>query len=76
MDLSFAAFLNHDLDFVWSDLLTGLKRISGHCSNLAGCVIDLHNYNMNTHEAIRSVKADYADYGTLYHSCADKYRLE
>ena len=112
VDLSFAAFLKHDLDaaykvepleeviddlkeqmrtrhilrlqqgacsietgFVWSDLLTGLERVSDHCSNLAGCVIDLHNHNMNTHEAIRSAKADFADYGTLYHAYADKYRL-
>ena len=112
VDLSFAAFLKHDLDaaykvepleeviddlkeqmrtrhilrlqqgacsietgFVWSDLLTGLERVRDHCSNLAGCVIDLHNHNMNTHEAIRSAKADFADYGTLYHAYADKYRL-
>ena len=26
--------------FVWSDLLTDLERISDHCSNIAGCVLD------------------------------------
>ena len=61
--------------FVWSDLLNSLERTSDHCSNIAGCIIDLHNHNMNTHEAIRSAKIDNADFGTRYHAYADKYRL-
>ena len=27
--------------FVLSDILTNLERVSDHCSNIAGCVIDL-----------------------------------
>ena len=61
--------------FVWSDLLTSLERVSDHCSNLAGCVIDLNNHNMNTHEAIRSAKVDYSDFGELYTAYAKKYHL-
>ena len=61
--------------FIWSDLLNSLERTSDHCSNIAGCIIDLHNHNMNTHEAIRSAKIDNADFGTRYHAYADKYRL-
>ncbi|MBQ5521251.1 MAG: Na/Pi cotransporter family protein, partial [Oscillospiraceae bacterium] len=26
--------------FVWSDLLTNLERVSDHCSNISGCVLD------------------------------------
>ena len=61
--------------FVWSDLLTSLERTSDHCSNLAGCVIDLQNHNMNTHEALRSAREAYADFDVQYHAYAEKYRL-
>ena len=61
--------------FIWSDLLNALERTSDHCSNIAGCIIDLHNHNMNTHEAIRSAKIDYSDFGQLYTAYAEKYRL-
>ena len=61
--------------FIWSDLLTALERTSDHCSNIAGCVIDLHNHNMNTHEAIRSAKVDYAAFSILYAGYSAKYHL-
>ena len=61
--------------FVWSDLLTSLERTSDHCSNIAGCVIDLQNHNMNTHEALRSAREAYSDFDEHYHAYAEKYRL-
>jgi len=61
--------------FIWSDLLTGLERTSDHCSNIAGCVIDLHNHDMNTHEALRSAKEEFPDFDELYTSYAKKYAL-
>ena len=61
--------------FIWSDLLNSLERTSDHCSNIAGCIIDLHNHNMNIHEAIRSAKIDFAAFGELYNAYAEKYHL-
>ena len=61
--------------FVWSDLLTSLERVSDHCSNLAGCVMDLSHHDMNTHEAVRAAKLDYSNFGELYHAYTDKFRL-
>ena len=61
--------------FIWSDLLTGLERIGDHCSNLAGCIMDLAVHNMNTHEAVRAAKLDYVNFGELYHAYTNKYRL-
>ena len=61
--------------FIWSDLLTSLERISDHCSNIACCIIDLNNHDMNAHEALRSVKVDYSDFGELYTAYAGKYAL-
>ncbi len=44
--------------FVWSDILTNLERTSDHCSNIAGCVIDAEEENLNLHESLRAVKED------------------
>ena len=45
-----------DVGFVWTDLLTNLERTSDHCSNIAGCVIDQKNHDMNMHENLRTLK--------------------
>ena len=36
---------------IWADILTDLERISDHCSNIAGCIMDLQDHNMNIHES-------------------------
>ena len=36
-----------DAGFAWSDLLTNLERTADHCSNIAGCVIDIAHGNMD-----------------------------
>ena len=59
--------------FVWADLLTDLSRISDHCSNIAGGVIDLHEQNMNTHEALRAIKNDTAHFQKLYSGYQARY---
>ena len=59
--------------FVWSDLLTSLERIGDHCSNLAGCVIDLHHHDLNTHETLRSAREYNKDFDTQYREYAAKY---
>ena len=48
--------------FVWSDLLTDFERTSDHCSNIAGCILDFKNHDMNIHEHIRALKANEASY--------------
>ena len=42
--------------FVWSDLLTNLERVSDHCSNISGCVLDSAGNTMNIHENQRALK--------------------
>jgi phosphate:Na+ symporter len=59
--------------FVWADLLTDLSRISDHCSNIAGGVIDLHEQNLNTHEALRAAKNDSETFRSLYSGYTVKY---
>ena len=61
--------------FVWSDLLTALERVGDHCSNIAGCVVDMSNHDMNTHEALRSARIENESFGEQYKAFAEKYSL-
>jgi len=59
--------------FVWSDLLTDLGRVSDHCSNIAGGVMDLTQQCMNIHEAQRTMKSESEEYKELYRAYKQKY---
>ncbi len=41
---------------IWADILTDLERVSDHCSNIAGCIMDLQDHTMNIHEKQRYQK--------------------
>ena len=62
--------------FVWSDLLTALERVGDHCSNIAGCVVDMAHHDMNTHEALRSARIENESFGEQYKAFAQKYSLK
>ncbi len=59
--------------FVWSDIITNLERASDHCSNIAGCVIDAEDRNLNLHESLRVMKTDSSYYKEQYEAFASKY---
>lgn len=61
--------------FVLSDLLTGLERTSDHCSNIAGCVIDASQHNLNLHETLRATRADSDFFRKEFEMYAEKYPL-
>lgn len=61
--------------FVWADLLTGLERTSDHCSNIAVCVIDMAQHNMNLHESLRKVKGNDSAFKESYSVYSEKYSL-
>jgi len=58
--------------FVWADILTDLERTSDHCSNIAGCVIDAQDRNMNIHASIRASRED-AGFREVYEDFARRY---
>jgi len=62
--------------FIWSDLLTALERVGDHCSNIAGCVVDMAHHDMNTHEALRSARVENEHFGEQYKDYAKKYSLK
>ena len=64
-----------DAGFVWSDLLTNLERTADHCSNIAGCVIDMAHNNMNLHESLREFRNESEDFREKFKMFARKYSL-
>lgn len=54
-----------EMGFVLSDLITNLERVSDHCSNIAGCVIELTKDELSLHEYYHEIK-DGDDFRTEY----------
>ena len=52
------------------------ERIGDHCSNIAGCVVDRHHHNMNTHEALRSARVENEHFNEQYKAFAAKFSLK
>ena len=64
-----------DTGFIWSDLLTNLERTSAHCSNIAGCMIDIAHHNMNLHESLRDFRNDSEIFRRHFTAYTQKYSL-
>lgn len=78
--------------FVWSDLLTDLGRTSDHCSNIAGCVMDIAGHNSPSglqglrsgacnspsglHESLREFRDNSEEFNRRFRQYARKYNLE
>jgi phosphate:Na+ symporter len=62
--------------FIWLDIITNLERTADHCSNVAVCVIDASQNNMNMHQMLRSMRKDSATFAKKYMVYADKYAIE
>ncbi len=65
-----------ELGFVFGDILTNLERIADHCSNIAGCVLEMAKDEMDIHEYLRSVRGDeQGEFFKLYEAFKDKYAV-
>lgn len=62
--------------FVWNDLLTNFERVSDHCSNIAGGVIERTQHNLNIHESLRTIKLSDAYFKDAYNKFLIKYSLD
>ncbi len=62
--------------FILSDILTNLERVSDHCSNIAGCLIEMSKHEtLDLHEYLHKVKSGSAEYTELYNSYKAKYSI-
>lgn len=64
-----------ELGFVWSDLLTDLERVADHCSNIAGCVIEMAHGSLDVHEYLDYIKGGSIAFQRAYTAYARKYAL-
>ena len=61
--------------FVWSDMLTDLERTADHCSNIAGCMLDMALQDMSLHEHLRKFRDGSAEFGRRFREYEEKYAL-
>ena len=62
--------------FVLSDILTNLERVSDHCSNIAGCIVEMSRHEtLDLHNYLKEIKKGGKDFDTAYKSFSEKYAL-
>lgn len=59
--------------FVWNDLITNMERVSDHCSNIAGGMVDAMHQNMNLHESLKQVRSESELFKEKYSEYSAKY---
>ncbi|MBE6786526.1 MAG: Na/Pi cotransporter family protein [Ruminococcaceae bacterium] len=65
-----------ELGFVLSDLLRNFERISDHCSNIAGLVLEMDkSHDLAIHKYLKKVRKGANDYENKYDEFSQKYRI-
>jgi phosphate:Na+ symporter len=64
-----------ELGFILADIIANLKRVSDHCSNIAGCALEMSHDSMDMHEYLRSVKSGDSEFEDYYKYFAVKYSI-
>ena len=62
-----------ELGFILTDILTDLERIADHCSNIAGCVIEISRNSLGMHSYTQSLRAGNAEYDKAVEGFSKKY---
>lgn len=62
--------------FVLTDMLTSMERVSDHCSNIAGCVIDAGKHNLNLHETLNDYKHNSEKFAKEYMLFLKEYSVD
>lgn len=65
-----------EMGFILEDILTGLERVSDHCSNIAVEMITINENDYNTHEYFRSFSSEERDsFNMEYEELISKYPI-
>ena len=67
-----------ELGFILSDILTNLERVSDHCSNIAGCLIEIsrHHEALDLHNYLHELKeAEGTHFTEQYKMYSEKYSI-
>ena len=61
--------------FVLSDILTNFERVSDHCANIGGCVIEIAKYDALDMHKYNEKKHKMADFEKKYREYSEKYAI-
>ena len=64
-----------ELGYIYQDLLTNIERISDHCSNIAGVLIEIDE-QQNIHKYLFKLKENDETFQESYHQYLNHYYLE
>jgi len=65
-----------ELGFVLNVLLTSYERVSDHCSNVAGCIIEISKFGaLDMHKYLSDVKHGSENFSQKYNEYTHKYHL-
>ncbi len=65
-----------EMGFILSDILANFARVSDHCSNIAGCVIEIHQDSMDLHSYLNELKGGNSEIFNLnYEAFRKRYEL-
>ncbi len=64
-----------ELGFILSDLLTNLERVADHCSNIAGCVIEIAHNSLGMHSYTDALRRGNEVYDKYFEDYSKKYAL-
>ena len=63
-----------ELGFVLNDLLVNLERVSDHCSNIAGCIIEISEFGaLDMHKYIADIRHGSEKYEEKYKEYKKEY---
>ena len=66
-----------ELGFILSDILTNLERVADHCSNVAGCLIEMSKHeSLDLHNYLHNLKESDKQYALYYEAYAHKYAIQ
>lgn len=64
-----------EMGFVLSDILANLGRVSDHCSNIAGCIIEMEHSELDIHTYLGDIKRNGDEFKQEYITLQKKYTL-
>lgn len=64
-----------EMGFILTDLITSLERISDHCSNIAGSLLEMSHDDLQLHKSLHNLRHSGEGYDRLYADFSARYAL-
>ena len=62
--------------FVLSDILNNLERVADHCSNIAGCIMEMSEHNaLDLHRYLKEYREGAENFDTLYRQYSEQFKI-